>query len=178
MALIDMLPQNHKNSKETSDIQNVQDIQVKKIQDAKDDLFLQLSVETATWGLTIWEKALALITDITKSYDFRRSRIESKLRSQGVTTKAMMQNVAISFSNGATDIIEYPAEYRFEVKFTGTIGIPPNMEDLTNTIEEIKPAHLAYAYVYVYITHETLHKYTHAQLAAYTHIGLRNGGLT
>jgi hypothetical protein len=114
MALIDMLPSNYKGSEQSSDIQNALSIQVKKAQNARDDLLLQLNVETATWGLAIWEKAFALTTDVTKSFDSRRSRIESKLRSQGVTTKAMIRNVAVSFSDDAVDVIEYPAEYRFE----------------------------------------------------------------
>ena len=64
----------------------------------------------------------------------------------------MIQNVAESFSNGAVDVLEYPAEYRFEIKFTGTLGIPPNLDDLSAALEEIKPAHLAYDYIILYRT--------------------------
>jgi len=175
MALIDMLPPNYKGSTEATELQSAFNTQIDNLMDAKDDLLLQLNVQTATWGLTLWEKALALKTDVSKSYNFRRSRIESKLRSQGVTTKLMIQNVATSFSNGIVDIIEHAAEYRFDVKFTGTLGIPPNMDDLTAAIEEIKPAHLAYAYIYIFVTHAQLKQFTHAQLAQFTHTQIRNG---
>ncbi len=161
MALIDLLPANYQNSSEVVDLQNALSVQVGKVQAAKDFLFLQLHVETATWGLSLWERALGLAIDLSRSYDFRRSRINSKLRAQGVTTAAMIQNVAQSFSNGAVDIIEHNSEYRFDVKFTGTFGTPPNMDDLTAAIEEIKPAHLAYAYIYVYITWDSVETYNH-----------------
>lgn len=161
MPLVDMLPLFYKNSNEVADLQNALDIESEKAFSAKEDLIHQLNVETATWGLDIWEKAYGIETDISKPYDFRRSRIESKMRSKGVTTVAMIQNVAQSFSNGSVDVIEHPAEYRFEIKFIGTLGIPPNMDDLTAAIEEIKPAHLAYAYIYTYITWDKVEFYNH-----------------
>lgn len=173
MPLIDTLTPNYKNSPEVVEIQGAFNTQVEAITAAKEDLFAQLDVATATWGLALWEKAYGLIIDVSKPYDYRRTRIISKMRGQGSTTNAMIQNVAESFSNGQVDILEYPSEYRFEVKFTGTLGIPPNMEDLTAAIEDIKPAHLAYAYVILYRTHIQLVEYTHTQLAAYTHKQLR-----
>ena len=119
---------------------------------------------------------MGLETDVSKTYAYRRERIMSKLRGSGTTTTAMIQNVAESFSNGEVTIIEYNDEHKFEVKFTGTIGMPLNMDDLTAAIEEIKPAHLAYTYVYIYTTNQTLSAYSHAQLSAYSHYQLRNDG--
>jgi hypothetical protein len=98
----------------------------------------------------------------------------SKLRGAGTTTKAMIQNVAESFSNGEVTILEYNFECRFEVKFVGTIGVPPNMDDLTVAIEEIKPAHLTYSYVYIYNTYGDLHRLTYGELERYTYDQLRN----
>lgn len=175
MTLIEMLPDTYQHSAEIADIENTLNTETEKVHNAKDDLLLQLNVETATWGLKLWEKAYGLQTDVSKSFADRRSRIKSKMRSAGVTTVAMIQNVAESFSNGEVDVIEYPAEYRFDIKFIGTLGIPPNMGDLTAALEEIKPAHLAYAYVYIFVTHEELKKFTHTQLAAFTHAQIRNG---
>lgn len=161
MGLIDMLRGSYKNSPEAVELQAALQRQTDALMTAKEDLLAQLDVETATWGLNLWEKALGITTDVTKSNDFRRSRIESKLRSKGVTTKIMIQNVAESFSNGIVEIIEHPAQYSFDMKFTGTLGIPANMDDLTAAIEEIKPAHLAYAYIYTYITWDDFERYNH-----------------
>ena len=152
MTLFELLPPYYRGSAEAEDLQNAFGGEVEKAQAAKDDLLLQLNVRTATWGLDLWEKAYGIAPDAGKSNDFRRSRIESKMRSQGVTTVAMIQNAAESFSNGEVAVTEHPEEYRFDVKFVGTLGIPPNMDDLTAAIEEIKPAHLTFAYIYTYIT--------------------------
>ena len=161
MSLIDLVPSYHKNSKYTADILQAMDQQTEKLLNAKDDLLAQLNVRTATWGLELWEKALGTQIDAIKPSPFRRSRIESKLRAQGITTKIMIKNVAESFSNGVVDIFEHPELYLFDVKFIGTLGIPPNMDDLSAAIEEIKPAHLAYRYIYTYITWDKVETYRH-----------------
>ena len=174
MSLIDLLPNYYAGSSQVVELQGAYEKWTDALLAAKTDLFEQMNVATATWGLTVWESALGLETDVSKSSAFRRERIMSKLRGAGTTTTQMIKNVAESFSNGEVTIIEYNSEYKFEVKFTGTIGMPPNMDDLTTAIEEIKPAHLAYSYVYIYNTNQTLGDYTHAQLSAYSHNQLRN----
>lgn len=173
MDLIGLLPDYYQNSVEVVDLQGAIQPAAAAAQTARNDMIAQLNVETATYGLDTWEAALGLKTDASKSYEYRRTRILSKLRGAGTTTIAMLKNVSESFSDGAADILEYPAEYRFEIKFAGTWGVPPNMEDLTAAIEEIKPAHLVYAFIYLFRTHGQLAAYTNAQLAAYTHAQLR-----
>lgn len=175
MQLMDMLPPRHQNSKYTVDVQQAFTRQTEKLLQSKNDVFLQLNVKSATWGLELWERALDISIEKDKPLAFRRSRIESKLRSQGVTTKAMIKNAAESFSNGLVEIIEHPEIYRFDVKFVGAIGNPPNMEDLTAMIEEIKPAHLAYQYIYTFVTNRQISRFTHVKLAQFTHTQIRNG---
>ena len=41
---------------------------------------------------------------------------------------------------------------KLEIKFVGTVGIPPNMDDLTQTLRDILPAHLEWTYVYIFNT--------------------------
>lgn len=177
MRLIDQLPEFHALSTETADIQNAFGMVLTEAQAARDDCFLQLDVGTATWGLALWEKAYGIKTDVSRSDEYRRARILSKMRGAGTTTAALVRNVAESFSNGAVEVIEHPAEYRFEVKFIGTLGVPPNMDDLTAALEEIKPAHLAYAYIILYRTQGVLTAYTHGTLSSYVHDQLRGGDL-
>lgn len=177
MELIDLLPDYYAGSSQVVALQGAYQHWTDALQAARDDLFLQMNVATATWGLVTWETALGLTTDAAKSNDYRRTRIMSKMRGQGTTTKAMIENVAESFSNGDVVIVEYNDESRFEVKFVGTLGIPPNMDDLTAAIEEIKPAHMDYTYVYTYRTWAMFSSYTWAQLAAYTWDQVREGTL-
>lgn len=177
MGLMELLPDYYRESAQVAELQGALQHWTDALQAARDDLFLQMNVATATWGLVTWETALRLTTDAAKPNEYRRTRIMSKLRGQGTTTKAMIENVAESFSNGEVVILEYNDESRFEVKFVGTLGIPPNMDDLTAAINEIKPAHLAYTYVYVYRTWDMVSSYTWEQLAAKTWDEVREGAL-
>ena len=124
------------------------------------DLLLQFFVDTATWGLDHWEELLGIETDSSKPYDFRRSVICAKLRGAGTTPKEMIQNTAGGLLRHEVDVIEYPGEYRFVVKFVGTRGIPPNIPELANTIEDIKPAHLAFSFAYTFLWWEEAKSYT------------------
>jgi hypothetical protein len=89
---------------------------------------------------------------VSKSDSFRRERIKAKIRGIGTVTKQMITDTAASYSNGVVEVIEYPSANSFKIKFVGTRGIPPNMGDLTLTIEEIKPAHLTYVFEYTWVT--------------------------
>lgn len=171
------LPEYYRQSPQVAALQGALDSQVKALWEAKDGLFDQLDINTATWGLKYWEQSLGIHVDVTRPDGFRRSRIISKLRGQGTTTVAMIQNVAESFSNGGVDIIEHPAEYRFDVRFTGTIGIPPNLDDLSAAIEEIKPAHLAYDYIIIYRTWGQIKRYTWGELKLHTWGDIKGGPL-
>lgn len=173
MALIDLLPPNFKDSAEVVELQDAFNTQTEAIAATKEDLFKQLDVNTATWGLTYWERAYGIKTDITKSYNFRRTRIKSKMRGQGTTTKAMIKNTSESFSNGEVDVIENNSQYTFTVKFIGVRGIPPNLDDLKNAIEEIKPAHLAFTFEYTYNTWNDISHMTWNQASAHTWDQLR-----
>lgn len=104
--------------------------------------------------LTRWEKILKLINsnnNVVDSDSYRLSRILARIRGQGTFTAAFLQNVAKSFENSEVDVIEDNANYAFTVKFVGQKGVPPNLDDLKSVIEELKPAHLAVNYVFMYL---------------------------
>ena len=96
------------------------------------------------------EEDVGLVPDASADIETRRGRVLSKLRGTGTVTKTMMKNVAASFVNGDIEIIEYPSEYCFAVKFTSKTGVPYNIADIQAMIEEIKPAHLAVEYIFTY----------------------------
>ena len=177
MSLIDKYPVYWLASEPTVGIINAIGGETDELRASLSDLLAQCNVETATWGLALWERQLGIDTDVEKPYDYRRSRILSKLRGTGTVTVAMIKNMAESFSNGEVDVIEDAANYHFDVKFVGTMGIPPNMDDLTAAIEEIRPAHLTYAYIYVYRTWQMAGDRTWAQASAYTWQELKEGTL-
>ena len=101
-------------------------------------------------GIKNHEEDVGLVPDASADIETRRGRVLSKLRGTGTVTKTMMKNVAASFVNGDIEIIEYPSEYCFAVKFTSKTGVPYNIADIQAMIEEIKPAHLAVEYIFTY----------------------------
>lgn len=177
MTLIEYLPDFYAASAEVSSVQAAISTQAAALRAARDGLLAQLNVSTATWGLDSWERALGITKKAADTTAYRRTRVMSKLRGAGTTTVAMIQTVAESFSNGEVEVIEDSANYRFDIKFVGTVGIPPNMDDLTAAVEEIKPAHLDYDYIIIYRTWDMIGTYTWDELAAYTWDQVREGTL-
>ena len=177
MDLIELLPGRLLNSKEVLDFENAINSIMIMAENEKDELLKQFNLETATWSLDIWEKQYGIKTDITKDYDLRRSRIKSKMRGTGTTTVEMIKNVAESFVNGLVEIVEHNEQYKFDIKMMSVIGIPPNMEDLKDAIEALKPAHLAYEIILKFNTHEMIRSFTYNYLKEKTYIGIREEDL-
>lgn len=115
------------------------------------DVVDQFFPSTATWGLEQWEKELGLSSYFGKPLEQRRSRIISKLRGVGTVTVKLIQKVAQSYDRGLVTVSDHPSEGYFVIRFVDTKGIPPNLEDLKEAIEEIKPAHLEAVYELTYL---------------------------
>jgi len=145
-----LLPWFYKGNITMQELQNSASKELGRLYCHLEDLINQLFVDTATWGLSIYEKELDLTTNPSLSYEERRELIKAKLWGRGTVTKQMIKETAEAFSGGEVDVIEYPLEYRFVVKFIGVKGIPRNMRGFIDMLETIKPAHLAYEFNYTY----------------------------
>jgi hypothetical protein len=143
---------------------------------ALSNLLDQFFINFATWGLSYWEKELAITTDQNQPYARRREMILAKLRGAGTSTKERIKNVAEAFSGGEVDVIEYNDEYRFEVKFVGVLGIPPNMAGFLAMLDDMKPAHLGYSIAYSYTVWNMLLPLTWAEAGTRTWKQLRTYG--
>ncbi len=174
MNLIKLLPDYYEQNVTMQTLQRILSDMTGQLDEDMRSAIDECTVMTSSGMLGRYEKVFGLESEAGKADQFRRERIAAKISGTGTTTKAMLKDVASRYSGGEVDIIEDNVNHSFTVKFIGTIGLPPNMDDLTKTIEEIKPAHLAFEYEYVYNTHMSLKQFTHAQLTAHTHYQLRN----
>lgn len=174
MNLIDLLPDYYGQNVTMQTLQSILSSVTGELENNLSSTITECFANTAGAMLSRYENLLGLEVDVSKSDEFRKERIRAKISGSGTTTKEMIIDVASRYSNGEVEVIEDNANSRFIIKFVGTIGIPGNMEDLKLTIEEIKPAHLAVTYEYVYNTHNALSNYTHEKLSRYTHIEVRN----
>ena len=142
VPFIDQLPSFYQNSPEVVDLQNAFTNELDASWLKREDFLNQLNVQTATWSLPLWENLYGVETDTTRSIEFRRACILSKLRGNATATIEMIRNVAKSFCNSDVEVIEYNDEYRFEIKFDGTASTIENKDGFLKAIREMKPAHL------------------------------------
>lgn len=154
--LMEYLPPYYGNSKVMKNIQSVIAKEVGTQKYASGDVLKQFFVDTATWGLDLWEEELGLEVDKSKTNEVRREVLKAKLRGTGTVTKEMLKNTCLAYTNAEVAITEDYANYQFIIKFVGVKGIPPNMEGLIQTIDEIKPAHLGYEFQYTYTVWQML----------------------
>ena len=148
--LMNYMPDYYYNSNATKEVLTSQSYEVGKLLVTLEDIEKQLYIDTATWGLDIWERVYNVVSLPTDTYTHRREGIKAKLRGQGTTTKQMLINTATAFSGGDVEVIEHSAEYSFTLKFVGAKGIPQNMAGFLAMLEDIKPAHLGYDIQYSY----------------------------
>lgn len=124
-----------------------------------DDVLDQRFVHSATWGLSRWEQELGMTVDESKPAERRRKQIQAKLQGTGTVTRQMLKDTAAAFSGGEVEVLEFPAEYRFVIRFIGFLGIPPNLAELIKLLNQIKPVHVSYSFEYRYVTWEALEDY-------------------
>lgn len=114
-----------------------------------DDIVNQLFIETATWGLARWEKIFGVVTNENKPLTQRRSVLKSKVRGAGVTSVALVKEVAESWYNGDIDVLEKPE--KVSIKFNSNLGVPTNLGDVEKALREIIPAHLMIEYLFTFL---------------------------
>lgn len=162
-----------------AELQRVLGEMVRRAGEDVDFTMAQLWPQTASgWGLAMWETAYGIPVDVTKDLEYRRTRLLSKLRGQGVPTISLVRAVAASFANGEVEVIEHNDQYYFVVKFVSILGVPPNIDDLTAAINEIKPAHFNFVYEYIFRQWGLFKTYTWGALESRTWKDLREGQLS
>lgn len=137
------LPKLYYNSKSAKEINRVDAIELEKIYGNISEIFKQFFVETATWGLTQWEKDLDITTVETDSYELRRSRIKSKLQSfQYTFTEERAVQLANNYLKNKTAVlVPNYSNYEFTIEFESTDELI-GFKDMLKTFELYKPAHL------------------------------------
>ena len=171
--LLGYMPKYYATSKIIENLNNANAKELTNFNTNLDTVLNQFFISTADFTLERWEKEFGIEINNNLNIEFRRTRIKAKMRGQGTVTVSLIKNVAESFSNGLVDVIEDNTNYQFTIKFTSTLGIPPNMSDLQKAIEDIKPAHLNALYEFTYNTNNDLSTMTNDVLSGFTHDQLR-----
>lgn len=156
MALIEHLPFYYKESSIVKDLFKPIDLENERLIATVETTKNEFVVNTAVYTLSKYEEEYGLPINPNVSIEERRSRIIARMRSTGTTTKELVKTIAMSWSNGEVDVIEYSSQYKIEIQFVGTIGIPANIDYLKQSIYEIIPVHLEVEYTFKYNTVQVL----------------------
>ena len=148
--LVFRLPRYYQDSPQVSELERVLGEQAEGLRVSESDTLAQLWIDTATWGLDLWEQWAGLPVDRTRPYSYRRSRIKAKLRGQGATTAEMLRSVVASFGYDVSlvSVVEHPEEYQFEIVLSDLASVPSDVGGIEAAVNEIKPAHLDYWFTY------------------------------
>lgn len=139
--LLEYLPSYEKASKVFQEILQAEQIEFNTLDLNIEDLEKQLNIDTATWGLIIYEKELGARTNLNKPLEERRSIVKSKWRGTGKVDIALIKAIVEAYTKSKVDIF---FNGRIKIEFTNKGTITLNMGDMFNAIEEVKPAHLDY----------------------------------
>lgn len=152
--LLEYLPPYERYSKAFKEILKAEEIEFDNLGLDMEDLKKQLNIDTATWGLAIYEKELGIKTNLSKPLEDRRSVVKSKWRGAGKVDKVLIKAVVDAYTNGGVDV---GFDGRIIITFNDVKGIPPNMDDVYNAIDDIKPAHLGIVYYFAYLLIKEIH---------------------
>jgi hypothetical protein len=148
--MIDAAPQYYQNSRIFEAIQAAQGDEYDSLYDKVQDLRKQYRISTATWGLKYWENICNIPVNEEDSYPVRRSRGLGRWRSIGNFSAALVQNIANGYINGTSDVtVDIPLQI-INIEFTSDEGIPPNLNDLKMSIDNVVHAHINVGYIFKY----------------------------
>lgn len=147
-----------------------------------DDVLAQFFIETATWGLAMWERIFGITTDMTRTYAQRREILLGKLRGVGKVDAELIKNVASAYSNGEVAVDNQAAEYTIMITFVSSLGVPEQIDALKAAVRDITPAHMAINYVFRFYTYAELKAtgktYADVTATGKTYAELYNRGMT
>lgn len=190
--MFDYLPKIYEDFRESRGMVESEAAEMERLNALIADILSQFYVDTATWGLTEWERICGLPIAVNyTNYDAmaqnnvhystlegftwdeieskyvpsaneRRSAVKSKLRGFGTMTHAKIAEICGAYTGGTVAVKEYPAEYRVTIEFTDTTGVPANMETLQSVLRDLMPAHLVVEYLYRYLRWNELDSYAYS----------------
>lgn len=144
-------------------IMNAKGLEYDRIHGMEDDLALQLSPYTATWGLVYWEQSVGLPQRLTEPYDLRRPQVLTRLQGSKNFDLEMVRAIIENYGEPATVTIDYA---NFVVSIVFHRGIPPYIAAIKRDIESVIHAHLGPNYTYEYTAKATVKMAAFAMVSA------------
>ena len=134
----------HDDNKSIKDVLDVCSWEHEKQRNALIDIAKQFFVETATWGLSDWERIVEVKPGPADTYEQRRNRILLKLNGTRTSTVQFMEELARRYvsEDSEVSVEEIPEEYLFILRLMK--GSILYSQDLVDAIRTYIPAHLGW----------------------------------
>lgn len=120
------------------------------------------------WALEAWEAAFGIRPDAANSDAFRRSTVQTKMRSGGIVTPESIVRLMASYYGGEVTVTELPEKRAMVLTFVGQKGTPDNIEAVRAALDAVLPADLTYEFAYTYLLIHEVSEMTLAELSATT----------
>ena len=172
--LRDYWPDYLKDIVELKELASTEQLEIYTITDLINNMSRDFSAFTLTeYGIKRWEKILGVDGKSADDMDSRRFRVISRILEQIPITKRTLysQLETLCGADGFTMEIN-GAAYMLTIKLALTKKSA--FEDAKALVNRSAPANLICEVIIMYNQHESLRRFTHAQLAAMTHDGIRN----
>ena len=141
--LAELIPERLRKIPELMAVIGAEEPEAQAAYDAAVDFLAQLNVDTATWGLDLWEFEYGIQTDASKSLDARRTALKAKMRGAATTTVAQIRRIVNAYTgNDSCEVTEYPREYLVGVSYTLDLDKQDRVEACRKSLREALPAHL------------------------------------
>ena len=133
------------------------------------NVLAQCNLDTATWGLDLWEDRLSLPVAPPLGYEARRALIRARLRGGGPINAAYLSQLASQIVGEPVGAVEHNTESYVEFGW-GHPGYPANYNQLIATINDVIPAHLEPVFAAFWARWIDIHtgKLTMGQISAMT----------
>lgn len=141
--LAELIPERLRKIPELMAVIEAEEPEAQAAYDATVDFLAQLNVDTATWGLALWEFEYGIQTDLTKPLDARRTALKAKMRGAATTTAAQIRRIVNAYTgNDSCEVTEYPREYLVGVSYTLDLDKQDCVDACRASLREALPAHL------------------------------------
>ena len=141
--LAELIPERLRKIPELMAVIQAEEPEAQAAYDAVVDFLAQLNVDTATWGLDLWEFEYGIQTDASKSLDARRTALKAKMRGAATTTAEQIRRIVNAYTgNDSCEVTEYPRKYLVGVSYTLDLDKQDRVEDCRKSLREALPAHL------------------------------------
>ena len=112
-----------------------------------DELALQISPLTATWGLIYWEQSVGIPMQPDEDYEQRRPKVLARLQNYENFGAPMIHRIAEAYGEKIRVYID-PGECLVTIVFQH--GVPTFIDDFQKAVSNIIHAHLGTEYIYEY----------------------------